>query len=290
MIFRLATFTDTHRIAELAADSFIDNELFSLIYPKRREFYSDYLKSWEFRIRKSMVDEGSIVIVAETDPEDEVTLQNNLSAGQKECVKIEKIILGFAAWRRYGHSPVSENFANEQGPLRNPSLDEEAEDQIIEIQQACERKNCIGLYFERWHLKILAVDRHWWRNGIGEALLEWGQGVARIEDIPVVLEASAMGKKLYLKKGFQGIAKEDPLGEFFWMSLMRWTPPGWEERHGLKVTKKGRKEKDNEKVEEEGEGRGNGERKGERGEEGKGERRGKIKETGKGKVEVNEGF
>jgi ribosomal protein S18 acetylase RimI-like enzyme len=54
-----------------------------------------------------------------------------------------------------------------------------------------------------WHLGLLATDPKYQRRGIGKKLVEFGREMARKENVPVTLEASVVGRGLYLKIGFK---------------------------------------------------------------------------------------
>ena len=56
-------------------------------------------------------------------------------------------------------------------------------------------------------LNSLTVDPLYQRRGIGALMMDWGLQRARVEGVPVVLEATANGLGLYLKKGFHEVGK-----------------------------------------------------------------------------------
>lgn len=60
-------------------------------------------------------------------------------------------------------------------------------------------------YPEIWSLSTLAVDPDNQRHGIGQKLVEWGLEQASQDNVPVGLEASAKGIRLYEKLGFKAI-------------------------------------------------------------------------------------
>ncbi|KAF7588124.1 hypothetical protein BBP40_006157 [Aspergillus hancockii] len=55
---RPAVSQDLPRIAEVAAQSMLDDELFAFLCPRRREFYSDYRQSFLRRLRGKLTSPG----------------------------------------------------------------------------------------------------------------------------------------------------------------------------------------------------------------------------------------
>jgi GNAT superfamily N-acetyltransferase len=54
-------------------------------------------------------------------------------------------------------------------------------------------------------LQILATHPQYQGLGAGTALCNWGLKMARLENVPVAVFASPMGRKLYRKLGFQKV-------------------------------------------------------------------------------------
>lgn len=79
----------------------------------------------------------------------------------------------------------------------------------------------------RWHLGLLCVSPKHQRRGIGGLLLKHGQAMATDEKLPLTLEASIAGRKLYLRSGFKCV-DEVKLCEEFADALMVWEPVGME--------------------------------------------------------------
>ena len=55
---------------------------------------------------------------------------------------------------------------------------------------------------DRWHLVLTAVHPNHQRQGIAKALLEWRFTHATKERVPIALEATEKGRKVYEKYGF----------------------------------------------------------------------------------------
>lgn len=77
-----------------------------------------------------------------------------------------------------------------------------------------------------WSVADIAVDPAYQRHGIGMNLLEWGMNQAKEDGIPVILEATNAGQRLYEKAGFVGYGKwKWGKGDEMTSLMMRWDPP-----------------------------------------------------------------
>ena len=65
-------------------------------------------------------------------------------------------------------------------------------------------------YASRYHTQSLTVSPDWQKRGVGAALMEEVLSRAKQEAVPVGLEASPAGEKLYKKIGFRKLADFDP--------------------------------------------------------------------------------
>lgn len=74
-----------------------------------------------------------------------------------------------------------------------------------------------------WNLGLLAVSPRHQRRGVGAKMLQYIQAIANEENVPVSLEASEVGKELYLKCGFKVINYVE-YTEGLWDIDMVWEP------------------------------------------------------------------
>jgi ribosomal protein S18 acetylase RimI-like enzyme len=91
---------------------------------------------------------------------------------------------------------------------------------------------------ERWYVQSCIVSEEWRCMGVGKALLKPALERAEREGLPVALEASADGERLYRSAGFElldrflfRIIESDA-----WSGgVMMWKPSGWDEREDVKA-------------------------------------------------------
>lgn len=95
---------DVPRFAEIGAYAFLDDGLYEVLFPKRREFFEDYHSAWLKRLRTRILLPGAIYKVIETDVVD-------------ENGHTRKEIVGWAAWERRGSSEAAKRINQEGGTL-----------------------------------------------------------------------------------------------------------------------------------------------------------------------------
>ncbi|KAH0610492.1 uncharacterized protein H6S33_012019 [Morchella sextelata] len=239
---RTATPADVPRLASIGAAALIDDAFYNVLYPRRREFYDDYLHSWELKLQKGILSD-IVYLAVETDITDESTGRS------------KKEIVGWAAWERMGTSAEAERIRAEgQGVLkrlehrlltltntyvsplirfvlRTPddrSADAAALAKLEASHPAFLAEMFSGIYTEHWHVLMLAVDPKWQRNGIGQMLVRWGLERAQKEGVCVGLEASDPGAPMYLKLGFEEIGRFHTPKEGLHFPALGWRPRGTE--------------------------------------------------------------
>lgn len=124
-------------------------------------------------------------------------------------------------------------------------LDRAADNKRIAQYMATSHYDFYSILEPRWHLGILGVSPKHQRRGIGGMLVRHGQKLAVQEGLPMTLEASVVGKRLYSKLGFK-IVDETELVEGLKGIAMVWEPQGLEGSwlaniEGDKADVKGRK-------------------------------------------------
>ncbi|KAB8263599.1 acyl-CoA N-acyltransferase [Aspergillus pseudonomiae] len=225
---RPAVSQDLPAIAEVAAQSMLDDELFAFLCPRRREYYSDYRQSFLRRLRAKLTSPGWVVIVA--------VAERSMDADS--CP-----ILGYCVWERIGDTAEESTkqwketsnsgwWARVQELLGNASehfVTRLYPDRSVDVSRLA-RYNALTIecfpyddFPELWFLSTLAVHPAYQRQGIGRRLVEWGLEHATWDGTPVGLEASAKGTSLYQSLGFQ-VVNEVPLVEGVALTAMLWRP------------------------------------------------------------------
>ena len=78
---------------------------------------------------------------------------------------------------------------------------------------------------EYWLLGMLGVDPAYQRRGVGGIILKHGLNIAADEKVPVTLQASVVGRKLYQELGFVTIQSSTLVDGLEDMAAMLWEPP-----------------------------------------------------------------
>lgn len=97
---------DLPDVADLSAETQLDDELVEFIAPQRHKYYASYRNGTARRIYARSLKPGWFYWVAETDEGDEPTALQK-SRGETE---LGGRIVGYAAWTRVGTSPVARNW------------------------------------------------------------------------------------------------------------------------------------------------------------------------------------
>ncbi|KAM0346414.1 hypothetical protein ACHAPU_005478 [Fusarium lateritium] len=203
-IVRISSLEQAEQLVDLACETFIDDYLFSLIVPGRREHPESFRKIWTSYLRGAYANRGSVTLAAYREDED---------SGRSE-------FLAFAVWARFGTGDVAQSWQGDswnkrfirfglmwdeyrQSILRqtDPGHSPDAAAEVFASLNSAK-----SLYpHEYWSLSWLGVSPKCQRTGIGKRLLQWGIDRCEEEQVPAVLLATAPGKPLYVKMGFQDL-------------------------------------------------------------------------------------
>jgi len=80
---------------------------------------------------------------------------------------------------------------------------------VREERENIEAESCWSPHCERWHVKSVVVQQGWRRKGIGTRLMGMVLDKAAAEGVPVTLEATERGEKLYTKLGFKVVERPE---------------------------------------------------------------------------------
>ncbi|KAF2196002.1 hypothetical protein GQ43DRAFT_334579, partial [Delitschia confertaspora ATCC 74209] len=175
------------------------------------------------RIRKRFVQMGSHGFVVVTEPEDEewtgksevVGFAFYVREGKDENAekwmdrsiinKLERYLLSWELW-------YEAKFLDRASNSRRMRSWSEAEDATT--------YPAIGNFL---HLGLLSVSPQFQRRGIGAKLVKHGQELAAQDNVPVTLEPSMAGRRLYLKSGFK-MVRRVKVTEGLEAATMVWEP------------------------------------------------------------------
>ncbi|KAF3481070.1 uncharacterized protein GIQ15_03829 [Arthroderma uncinatum] len=217
--------SDFSEVAAILAKSMKDDDLYTAVFPRREEHYDISLDGFLRLTKERYWTPGCVMYVAVTAPDGD------------NCSHIEKIV-GHASWKRTGTSPAAQIWTSEnEGGWNGLQL------------SLCRTQDSLARYFqpnktivekpppspqfddnfpssifpELWYLATLAVDPEYRGQGIDKLLAQRGIHHAVEENVPLGLESSARGRKLYDKMGFK-LFKTTVIGEMA-VPVMVWEPP-----------------------------------------------------------------
>ncbi|PQE03027.1 GCN5-related N-acetyltransferase protein [Rutstroemia sp. NJR-2017a BVV2] len=201
MHIRPVTRDDISVIADISVAAFRNDEMYSCFFPAAAVESGALRRSNLLRIRKRIVDVGIRGFVAESDENDDFW------SGEKD-------ILGYAFWSRAGTSEAARKWQTdslymklERGLIAAENwYSENFQDRDRDWEKIRQFRNLLVDNFasvpEYLELATLGVSPKYHRRGIGGEMVQWGIDAAKEEHIPVVLEGSVSGTKLYSKMGF----------------------------------------------------------------------------------------
>ncbi|PQE13223.1 GCN5-related N-acetyltransferase protein [Rutstroemia sp. NJR-2017a BBW] len=208
MHIRPVTRNDISKLADIAVAAFRNDEVYSSFFPASAVESGAFRRSHLLRMRKRIVDVGMRGFVVESDEDDD--FWNG-----------EKDILGYAFWSRTGTSEAARKWQTdslymklERGLIASEDwYSENFQDRDRDWEKIRQFRNLLADNFasvpEYLELATLGVNPKYHRRGIGGKLVQWGIDAAKEEHIPVVLEGSVSGTKLYSKMGFHITGTDD---------------------------------------------------------------------------------
>ncbi|CAD6447582.1 a0b476ac-209d-4a3f-bf69-f14ecd4d24f4 [Sclerotinia trifoliorum] len=212
MHLRPVTRDDLSSIADIASEAYRDDSLQRIFFPPKAVENGSQRRKSMLRIRKRLVEASTRCIVSVSDEKDEFW------SGKPE-------LLGYANWTRVGKSEAANNWQIDSllSKLERTLITAEMWytetfldrdlpwDKIHHVRTLT--ANSFGSIPEYFELAGLAVRPKFHRRGIGGMMLKYGIDLAQEEQIPVLLQASAVGTRLYTKFGFQEIRKTEVFPE-----------------------------------------------------------------------------
>ncbi|KAI9838040.1 MAG: hypothetical protein M1819_006194 [Sarea resinae] len=236
--------SDIPRISDIIAICDADDPVVQYCHPHMLKYWDAYRRSGTRAILRKMAT-GGVCWVAETDEGDPWPAAMRDSQGPRPG----GFVVGFALWKRVGNSQVAKNW---QRPCRDwdrridsflhslqgsyidlfhldPSADPVRHQSVL---KTLGRPVDAEIFAEAWEMSALCVAPEYQRRRVGTTLLKWGLDQAAAENVPVFVQASPVGVKLYTSCGFQAFEKilcddldlEEP------MYYLVWERPDWNGR------------------------------------------------------------
>lgn len=235
-------------LAKVAAAAFLNDPFDSYMYPKRKQHYRSYQRMYQQRFDSQINQSLCWVMVAEAitqvhDKNGKLSYEGATPAAyavwtresakktkqtqrRLQALGLRDSSVGVSPMRRFKKWIMNCGLVEAIRDRSNPVVDRKRFSAFWEgLGDMDDDSDSDGGPEEYWHLQGLAVAPEFRRRGAGTALLRWGQDWARKEDVPVLLESTAMGKPLYEGQGFlqYDLWEWGDKPDMTWY-MMRWQP------------------------------------------------------------------
>lgn len=233
MRIRPMQLSDLPTAATISSKAFRTDQFFRYICP-RLDDYPDDFRAFLLRLhKKRILQVGAVPYVAEIDETDPEGMRK---------------VVGVAIWKRIGANETARAWKKPNSGYMK-SLErwlqyfEEAYFTAFIGDRSADKKRVSDVYAsldnvfpkdifdDYWYLQHLAIDPAFQRRGIGTLLTKWGVERAREEGCCVTLDASAAGKPMYERLGFQviKILLGDPSKGLCDIPVLVWQPENSQE-------------------------------------------------------------
>jgi GNAT superfamily N-acetyltransferase len=227
---RLAQRHECHELATIGAASFVDDPHDAYIYPNRKDHPEEYVQIYRRAIEDAIHEELSWVVVAEGSQGEVMgyAIYTRKTAERRKVRRdlrfagLESSCMDILLASRLTHRIRTLCIVDAIHARCNPVVDRHRQKTLwneFESQQSNAHPP------EYWYLQEVAVEPSHRFQGVGKALLEWGQDWATREDLPMLLQATRPGRRLFQRAGFvnYGVWRWGEGEQMSW-DLMRWTP------------------------------------------------------------------
>jgi GNAT superfamily N-acetyltransferase len=210
IILRRGHFKDAKQIGQVAAKTYRDTPLTIFLSPNRLQYYSHYERGFIQRATARMFDPRNITVIAceASNPSRVIGYAQFARLGDDEGAmrQIESrksLWLWALSWLFWAWAKlvVAVNFGDKSCDLKNLRTFEgwcAAEGPVYWDRE--DRKN-------RWHAQSVVVLEEFQGRGIGKRLMKEAIAWAEAENVPLGLEASEPGEKMYRSVGFELLAR-----------------------------------------------------------------------------------
>jgi GNAT superfamily N-acetyltransferase len=225
---RLAYRDECQALTLIGAVSFVDDPYDAYLYPDRRDHYKEYIQIYRRVIEEAMYEDLSWAVVAESPGKEmmgyaiwtRATTNKQQARRKLRSTGLEKSRSQIPLAARLAHRVQASGVGQATGTCaRSDPLSDV--DRSTQHTVAPESKPP-----DYWYLIEVAFAPSSRFQGVGKALLEWGQRWAMEEDLPMLLEATRSDRVFYQRAGFvnYGVWRWVKEGGMAW-DLMRWTSP-----------------------------------------------------------------
>lgn len=206
-IIRPMKWSDTYQAGFIASRAYHGTKFTEFLSPGRRHYPQDYIRGFNQRISSRILEANNRSFVAVTVDEPNVPVaymqceRLGDDEGAKEVIKEKKTIwlsiceVVYKAWVKY---------STKVWPDRSGM---NADDMAIFIQanEGEDKKHWDGRpdRANRWYCRSMVVSHEFQRRGIGRALMNEVVSRAEAQGVPIQIEASPEGEKLYESVGFE---------------------------------------------------------------------------------------
>lgn len=217
-IVRPMRWNDTYQAGFVASRAYHDTAFTEFLSPGRRQYPQDYIRGFNQRISSRLLEANNRSFVAVTVDEPDVPVaymqceRRGDDEGAKEVVREKKSIwlsiceVVYKAWVKYSTMIWPDRSGMNEADMAF----------FIQATEGEEQKHWEGRpdRANRWYCRSMVVSQEFQRRGVGRALMNEVVSRAEEQGVPIQLEASPEGEKLYKSIGFELLDRfMNPFGE-----------------------------------------------------------------------------
>ncbi|KAH7377796.1 acyl-CoA N-acyltransferase [Pyrenochaeta sp. MPI-SDFR-AT-0127] len=202
--------SDIPRVAAIALAAFEKDELYTFLYPRLQDYPDDFRRYQLISLRSRFVRLGCHGYVAVTD-RDEIMgyafFQRVAGPDAADAKKAQRWIQDSWLNKLERHLLSWEDSYHD---LFDKAVDHTRVSQFL--NQSRKARTVYKAVSPCWQLAILAVDPEYQRRGVGSMLICEAQRLARLDNVPLILESSEAARSLYEKSGFKHLSSGEVCG------------------------------------------------------------------------------
>lgn len=207
IILRPATIADALAMGDMAHRAYADTPLTAFLSPRYRQYPLDHKRGFQQRVRARMYSPRNLSLVAvhAAAPQTPLGYAQLVRLGDDAGARAKLASYSRTArWLLAAHAWLFARYTevyNWVWPDR--ATDPDAVRTFVALD-AADSRDCWSAerYRNRWHAQSVVVDPAVQGRGIGTRLMRAVLERAELEQVPVCIEASLVGEKLYRKVGF----------------------------------------------------------------------------------------